>query len=206
VPGQPGRFARLAIYLQEISKTMKNILLPLSMALLLMLSAPLQSQPATSPENQDPDPVAISAQEAPELDDSPAPAASIKAAAAPIEIKRMPRLTVNVEGLTPEAGKVEVSLFNSTETFMIKPFMQDSGVPDAEGKLQVMFLNVFEGEYGLVVVHDENDNGLYDSGFLGFGAEPVAYSNDARPWLGRPAFEAVSFEVQADLEVTIRMD
>jgi uncharacterized protein (DUF2141 family) len=121
-----------------------------------------------------------------------------------IEIKRMPRLSVRVEGLAPSVGSVEISLFNSAETFMVEPFMQDSGVPDEEGVVEVRFLNVFEGEYGLVVVHDENDNGLYDSGFLGFGAEPVAYSNDASPWLGRPSFDAVRFEVQEDLQVTIQ--
>jgi uncharacterized protein (DUF2141 family) len=103
-------------------------------------------------------------------------------------------------------GSVEISLFNSADTFMLKPFMQDSGVPNEEGVVEITFLNVFEGEYGLVVVHDENDNGLYDAGFLGFGAEPVAYSNNASPWLGRPSFDAVRFEVQEDLQVTITVD
>ncbi len=176
-----------------------TLTLPLSLALLLW-SAPVQSQ-----DNPDPQESA-SSEELPVVDDAPAAKPDTKAVRAPIEIRRMPRLTVVVEGLAPETGSVEISLFNSTETFMIKPFMQDSGVPDAEGKLTVRFLNVLEGEYGLVVVHDENGNGLYDSGFLGFGAEPVGYSNDAKPWLGRPAFEAVSFEVQQDLEVTIHMN
>lgn len=148
----------------------------------------------------------LPAQEQPEVDDAPKPQASLTPAPAPVEVKRMPRLTVNITGLAPETGTVEVSLFNSAETFMKEPFYQGSGTPDAEGKLQVRFLNVFEGSYGLVVVHDENDNKLYDSGFLGFGAEPVGYSNEAKPWLGRPSFEAVSFEVQEDLEVTISMD
>lgn len=148
----------------------------------------------------------VPAQETPAVDDAPKPQAATRAAPPPVEVKRMPRLTVNVTGLAPETGKVEVSLFNSAEDFMKKPFYQESGTPDAEGKLQVRFLNVFEGTYGLVVVHDENGNAVYDSGFLGFGAEPVGYSNDAAPWLGRPSFEAVSFEVNEDLEVTITMD
>ncbi len=146
------------------------------------------------------------AQDAPVVDDAPKPQAATRAAPAPVEVKRMPRLTVNVTGLAPEAGTVEVSLFDSAENFMKKPFYQESGTPDADGKVQVRFLNVMEGTYGLVVVHDENGNGVYDSGFLGFGAEPVGYSNDAAPWLGRPSFEAVSFEVNEDLEVTINMD
>ncbi len=160
----------------------------ISLAALMMLAAP------------------VFAQDTPVVDDAPKPQAATRAAPAPVEIKRMPRLTVNVTGLAPETGKVEVSLFNSADDFMKKPFYQESGTPDADGKLQVRFLNVMEGTYGLVVVHDENSNGVYDSGFLGFGAEPVGYSNDAAPWLGRPSFEAVSFEVNEDLEVTIKMD
>jgi uncharacterized protein (DUF2141 family) len=146
------------------------------------------------------------AQDTPAVDDAPKPQATTQGAPVPVEVKRMPRLTVNVTGLAPEAGKVEVSLFNSAEDFMKKPFYQESGTPDAEGMLQVRFLNVMEGTYGLVVVHDENGNGVYDSGFLGFGAEPVGYSNDAAPWLGRPSYDAVSFEVKEDLEVTISME
>lgn len=189
---------------------MKIMQLSFCLALLLALTTAAHSQDKPSDEKQSQQTPAVQpatgGDEKPVVDDAPAPQAKTKAAPAPIEIKRMPRLTVIVEGLTPETGSVEVSLFNSTESFMIKPLMQDSGVPDAEGKLKIRFLNVLEGEYGLVVVHDENGNGLYDSGFLGFGAEPVGYSRDAKPWLGRPAFEAVNFEVQEDLEVVIHMN
>jgi uncharacterized protein (DUF2141 family) len=157
-------------------------------ALLLVMSAPLYSQ------------------EVPEVDDAPAPAAQTKAAPPKIELKLMPSLLVTVEGLDPEKGSVEVSVFNSTESFMLQPFRQNSGVPDAEGKYQIRFVNMPQGEYGIVVVHDVNGNGKYDAGLLGFGAEPVGYSNDAKPWLGRPAFEAVSFEVEKSLEVTIHLE
>ncbi len=148
----------------------------------------------------------LAQEDAPEVKQAPAEGAKLTPLAQPIEIKRLPRLTVKVEGLIPSTGKVEVSLFNSAETFMTKPFLQDSGTPDENGAMQVTLLNVFEGEYGLVVVHDENDNGLYDAGFLGFGAEAVGYSNDASPWLGRPSWEAVIFEVQENTEVTIHMN
>lgn len=167
----------------------------LSALVLLLLSASLLAQEG---------PVATDG--VPEITEAPAESAALTPLAAPVEIKRMPRLTVNVEGLVAGAGPLEISLFNSAETFMKEPFYQESAKPDENGKAQVTFLNVFEGVYGLVVVQDENDNGVYDSGFLGFGAEPLGYSNDAGPWLGRPAFDAVSFDVQEDTEVTIHMN
>lgn len=167
----------------------------LSALALLLLSASLFAQDRPAATN-----------DVPEITHAPTESAALTPLAAPVEIKRMPRLIVNVEGLVADTGPLEVSLFNSAETFMKEPLYQESARPDENGKAQVTFLNVFEGVYGLVVVQDENDNGLYDSGFLGFGAEPVGYSNDAGPWLGRPTFEAVSFEVQADTVVTILMN
>ena len=136
-----------------------------------------------------------------EVEIQPAPAATEA-----MEIKRLPRIKVVITGLAPETGKVEISLFNSAETFMIEPLYQESKVPNLEGRVKMQFLNVFEGEYAVVVVHDENDNGLYDAGFLGFGAEPVGYSNNIRPFLGRPSFKEVSFSVVEDTEIAIEMD
>jgi uncharacterized protein (DUF2141 family) len=49
-----------------------------------------------------------------------------------------------------------------------------------------------------VVVHDENDNGAYDSGFLGFGGESLGYSNNARSWLGRPDFDDAKLSIGAE--------
>ncbi len=176
----------------KIAISLMILLAGLSLAL-----SPLAAQTA-SPENASP--------EFPEVEPPPPDSTEIKTAPPPVEIKRMPRLKVTISGLASSSGTVEVSLFDSKETFMVKPFFQESGVPDEDGQLEIRFLNVFEGEYGLVVVHDENGNGLYDSGFLGFGAEPVAYSNNVRPWLGRPSFDAVKFDVQENLDIAISMD
>lgn len=163
---------------------------------LVLAASPLAAQTAI-PENASP--------ELPEVQQPAPDSTEINSAPPPVEIKRMPRLKVTITGLEPSIGTVEVSLFNSAESFMVKPFLQESGVPDENGHLEVRFLNVFEGEYGLVVVHDENANGLFDSGFLGFGAEPVAYSNNVRPWLGRPSFQAVKFDVQESMDIAISM-
>jgi uncharacterized protein (DUF2141 family) len=116
-------------------------------------------------------------------------------------------LGVVVAGLEPPAGKVEVSLFTSEQDFMKKPFLQQTQEAAGAHELRFEFAGLTEGEYGVVVVHDENDNGVYDAGFLGFGGEGVGYSNDAAPLLGRPSFEAVRFGIgSSDVEILIRLD
>ena len=115
-------------------------------------------------------------------------------------------LGIVVRELEPATGKVEVSLFNSAEDFLKKPVLQQTREVAGETELRFEFAGLLDGAYGVVVVHDENDNGVYDAGFLGIGGEGLGYSNDARPLLGRPSFEAVRFELGTeDLELVIQV-
>jgi len=120
---------------------------------------------------------------------------------------QLAKLTVTVRGLDPATGTVEISLFNSAESFMKEPFLQKSQKVDGKEEVTVEFAGLIDGDYAVVVVHDENDNGVLDTGFLGFGGESYGFSNDASSWLGRPSFEAARFTVGTeDLEIQIDLD
>ncbi len=117
------------------------------------------------------------------------------------------KLTVHVINAVPEQGIIEVSLFNSPESFLKETLVQQSGPSNASGDFIATFSRLEHGEYAVVVVHDENSNETYDAGFLGFGAEGLGYSNNIRPWFGRPDFDQVkitldseSAEIEIDLE------
>ena len=116
-------------------------------------------------------------------------------------------LTVKVDGLEPATGAVEVSLFNSADSFMKTPFLQQSKPVDGNEDIAIEFAGLLDGDYAIVVVHDENDNGVLDTGFLGLGGESYGYSNNASTWLGRPKFEAARFTIGVDdLEMAINLD
>mgnify|MGYP003503297792 CR=1 FL=1 len=115
-------------------------------------------------------------------------------------------LTVRVVDADPLTGTLEISLFNSAETFLEQPYLQTSGAVNEDGTHQALFGKVPPGEYAVVVVHDENGNGKLDTGFLGFGGESYAYSNDARPLFGRPSFDEAKFAVGADTRITISVE
>ncbi len=120
---------------------------------------------------------------------------------------QLTRLTVTVHGLAPATGTLEVSLFNSAETFMHKPFLQKSKPVAGKEEITVEFAGLLQGEYAVVAVHDENGNGVLDTGFLGFGGESFGYSNDATAWLGRPDFATARFTVGTDdVEIVIHLD
>lgn len=115
-------------------------------------------------------------------------------------------VTVRVVDADPLTGTLEISLFNSAETFLKQPYLQTSGAVNEDGSHQALFGKVPPGEYAVVVVHDENGNSKLDTGFLGFGGESYAYSNDARPLFGRPSFDEAKFAVGADTRITISVE
>ena len=110
----------------------------------------------------------------------------------------LPRLTVSVVNVSPPDGIVEVSVFNSTETFMKQPYLQQSGRAGEDGRFETVFAGMLEGEYAIVVVHDANENEVLDKGFLGFGGESYGWSNNVSPWFGWPDFDDASFTVGAE--------
>ncbi|MFC1688173.1 DUF2141 domain-containing protein [Pseudomonadota bacterium] len=102
-------------------------------------------------------------------------------------------LTVRVMNISPQSGTVEVTLFNSEESFMKEPYRQQSGKSNETGEFVTEFRDLTSGEYAVVVVHDANDNGKLDSGFLGLGGESYGFSNEASSWFGRPGYEDAKF-------------
>ena len=124
-----------------------------------------------------------------------------------IAFSALPSLSVQVTNGIPSQGTIEVTLFNSEETFLQKVYLQDSGAPDENGSFTASFAGLEEGEYAVVVVHDENDNKTYDSGILGFGSEGLGYSNNVRQWFSRPDFSAVKFMVEVETtEISIELN
>ena len=124
-----------------------------------------------------------------------------------LALAALPALSVHVSNALPATGTVEVTLFNSADSFMREAYLQQSGEISESGEFTANFAGLEEGEYAVVVVHDENGNEAYDNGFLGIGAEGIGYSNNVRPWFFRPDFDDVKFTVNADsTEIEIRID
>jgi uncharacterized protein (DUF2141 family) len=118
---------------------------------------------------------------------------------------QLPGITVQVTGLPSTEGTVEVSLFDTSENFLVEPYLQQSGVGNEDGNYETRFSAVPEGEYAVVVVHDANGNEQLDSGTLGFGGEAYGFSNNVRPWFGRPSFEDTKFFL-GDSDVVVEID
>ena len=122
------------------------------------------------------------------------------------------KLTVHITDIDPAEGNLEISLFDSEENFLKKPWSQKSGKIAEDGTSTVSFSALPAGELAVVVVHDANGNNKLDSGFLGFGAESYAYTENPENFrwyrflFGKPEFDEAVFEMTESMEVTISLD
>lgn len=117
-------------------------------------------------------------------------------------------LVVIVRGLRSDQGRVSAGLYASAETFM-----QDGreaatcSVPIRDGVARCVFENVPPGRYAVGLMHDEDVDGEFDSGFLGIPEEGYGFSRDARGTFGPPSFDSAAFEwdAHADGAIPIRI-
>ncbi len=106
-------------------------------------------------------------------------------------------LTVQVEGLKDDRGKVHASLYASEDGFPTRPekALRQVDVKIEGGRARVVFEGIPPGGYAVAAYHDENGDGKLDTGFLGIPSEGLASSNDAKGFMGPPSFEKARVEV-----------
>lgn len=116
-------------------------------------------------------------------------------------------LDVKISGAEPATGTIEISVFGSAEEFLKESRYQRQCKPSEDGSCSVSFLMSMPGDFAVVVVHDANDNQKFDNGFLGFGAESFAYSNEAKnPLFGRASFDDAKIAVSGETKIEIVLD
>ena len=98
-------------------------------------------------------------------------------------------LEVNVTNIKSAKGSIRVGLFKTEKEFL-KKAAEGKIVKSTVGQITVVFENLPPGEYGLSVIHDENENGELDSNAFGIPKEGFAFGNNAMGAFGPPSFEA----------------
>lgn len=117
-------------------------------------------------------------------------------------------LTIVVQGLRSDRGRVQIGLFNSEETWKknVRKF-RGAKILVKDGEAVWIVENIPYGVYAVKLFHDENDNDKMDTNFLGMPTESYGFSNNVRGTFGPPGFDKASFNFDATLnEITIRID
>lgn len=108
-----------------------------------------------------------------------------------------PTVALRVSGLRSDDGQVLVVVYRGEDGF---PKQADKAwkklaIKVAGGRASVDLGDVPPGEYGIVVVHDENGNSKLDTSWIGIPQEGVGASNNAKGRMGPPKYRDARFEV-----------
>ncbi|WMJ74192.1 DUF2141 domain-containing protein [Cytophagaceae bacterium ABcell3] len=116
------------------------------------------------------------------------------------------RIVIEVEGLRNSEGSVLVSIFKN------KDYLEEKGVVSyVVGKVKdkqcvLTSEELPYGDYAIVLIHDENDNGEMDYNFMKIPKEGVGFSNNPKLGLSKPSYEETKFNLDAkEVKLNIKM-
>jgi uncharacterized protein (DUF2141 family) len=120
------------------------------------------------------------------------------------------RVEVTVTGLQSEKGEALVALFLSAAGWPDDRTLAfgRAVLPIRDGQAVATFEDVPSGPFAVSVFHDEDLDGVLDTGLFGIPSEDYGFSRDARETFGPPGFEAARLDVVAGetKRVTIRVE
>ena len=102
-------------------------------------------------------------------------------------------ITVSVENLSSEEGKVYFALFNE-DNFLQKAPIQGEVSEIKDGVAQITFSDVPSGTYAITAYHDKNGNKQMDFESNGMPKENYGVSNNQMNLYGPPLWEDAKFE------------
>ena len=120
------------------------------------------------------------------------------------------RLTVTVNNIE-RAGEIHVAVYDNAEAFEADrgekggaaPGITDGTIEMVEPGSATYVYELPPGTYAIGIFHDVNLNNKMDNNFFGIPKEQYGFSNNARAFLGPPAFEAAAFKLKGETTQSI---
>jgi uncharacterized protein (DUF2141 family) len=117
-------------------------------------------------------------------------------------------LTIEVHQLRNNKGVVQFALYNKDGSIPDEEFDKHHKIAKTTIKgssAQFVFKSLPKGTYAVNILHDENENGEIDKGFL-LPKEGVGFSNFSKIGLGnKPTFSKASFEANESKTISVNV-
>lgn len=113
-------------------------------------------------------------------------------------------LTIEIEGIENNKGKIYIAIYDSEETFLKKAKGVVADIKDKKSTGIIKGLK--KGSYAVSLFHDENGNKKMDTKIFGIPKEPYGFSNDATGFMGPPKYQDAKFSLEANKTITIKVD
>jgi len=116
-------------------------------------------------------------------------------------------LTVSVNSLRNSNGKILVLLYNKEGSIPDKDrshYFKKLSVKINNKSAVITFDDLPSDIYAINIIHDENDNGKIDMGFIK-PKEGIGFSNFSKiNLLNRPSFSKASFKINTDINIDVK--
>ncbi len=117
-------------------------------------------------------------------------------------------LTVQVDHLRNSDGTLQFTLYNregSIPDEKFNKYFKICTTKISNGSATALFENLPEGKYAVNILHDENNNGKIDKGFI-LPKEGIGFSNYQSIGLAHiPKFKKASFDLKSDLKIQVKI-
>ena len=116
------------------------------------------------------------------------------------------KVTVQVTNFENNKGTCFICLYNNAAAFSGKGGpVATATVGIANKTATASFENVPEGTYAVSVIHDANNNGKFDTNFLGIPKEGYGASKNKLPFAAAPKFEENKFTVTKNSMIALNI-
>ena len=113
-------------------------------------------------------------------------------------------ITIVMDNLLSNEGKASAALYTEATFMKAAPLQAAEEAPENK-KVTLTFEDVQPGMYGIITLHDLNENGRMDYESNGMPKEPYGISGNEM-LMGPPTWESAKFEVGSeDITITIKM-
>ena len=122
-----------------------------------------------------------------------------------IAAQKLYTLTIVVDGVRNSAGNIGMLIFNSRQGWPdeLRSALRGATVPAEAGHTILKVDGLPAGEYGVLVIHDENMNQKLDRDWKGIPSEQWGMSNNPKVFLAAPSFDRARFHLSGDMEIRI---
>jgi uncharacterized protein (DUF2141 family) len=114
-------------------------------------------------------------------------------------------IRVSITGVKQARGTVRVALYNRAKGFLHTRSAYKKVVLKARSRVAYRFRNVPRGVYAIAAFHDQNNNGVLDTSFLGIPKENFGTSNNVSARFGPPKYAKARFRHGNQTHINIRM-
>ncbi len=115
-------------------------------------------------------------------------------------------LTIHIPNIVNIKGRIQIGLYDDKDNFpkIGKEYKRFSAKVESK-EFKYIVSDIPVGDYAIALYHDVNSDGICNSNFIGVPTESYGFSNNIKPFLSAPSFNATKFTVSKDRSITIKL-